>query len=585
MATATLSKTKVLSKWWEKKSPLPDAHGKVLQTIPFKLGNFDDKNRTFTAIGSTAVVDRQGEVIDQDGWDLSKFIANPVIPWAHDYYSPPVARAIEVGVVDGVLQFTCQFPKEGLYDFADTIWNLYRNQYMFAFSVGFIPKDYDWGDEPDELDPFQTQQDDETSEQNLTFRKCELLEISTVVVPANPQALVLAVKMADIDTKSAKQLMSKLQSTIKGLEEVIEISEEIENKGVISGSLPINDDKGAKWDSGAAKAAIKEWASDKDGNIDFKKYAKGFLWVDTADREKQGSYKLPIADVLDGELKVVWRAVTAVAAVLNGGRGGVDIPDDDKKDVYNQIKKYYKKFGEDAPDYSPKGLTDGNMAGDTENMDDKTKTKAGAKLSADSKDKIKAVHDYLKTMGSALDKHAKAYGVLADCMKDMSDYTDTLKSLISTTGDETTDQSDNENHQGDTGKDADLLKSEADHDGESKDVAPIKSSTDEVKKTESDDSGEVKSEDEVPSDGADQEVDDKTNDDSVDESDKTDGDESKEEEGNVEDKTEETPTDETPEDKPEESTEEELVDPENLTDEQAKAVIDAVNEELAKHTN
>ena len=67
---------------------------KVMQTINFKLGNFDDENRTFTAIASSALVDRMGDSIDQSGWLLDNFIKNPVIPWAHRYWDPPVARAI-----------------------------------------------------------------------------------------------------------------------------------------------------------------------------------------------------------------------------------------------------------------------------------------------------------------------------------------------------------------------------------------------------------------------------------------------------------------------------------------------------------
>lgn len=204
---------KNMAKWWGKSSVAPQQANKILQTITFNLGSFDDENRTFKAIGSTPCVDRQGDIIQQDGWELENFKANPVIPWAHDYYQPPVARAIEVGVSDGVLQFVCQFPQEGLYPFADTIWNLYRNQFMFAFSVGFIPE------EPE----------DGWSWEGNTFGKCELLEISAVVVPANPQALALAAKSGVINTSQTKQLISKLQGTVTNLEDILK-AQEIDEK-------------------------------------------------------------------------------------------------------------------------------------------------------------------------------------------------------------------------------------------------------------------------------------------------------------------------------------------------------------------
>lgn len=187
-----------MDKWWEKTvSPpvLSNSRSKIMQTINFNLGSFDDEKRTFTAIASTPVVDRQGDIVDQATWNLDNFKKAPVIPWAHDYSQPPVARATEIGVVNGVLQFTYQATPPGMYEFGDLIWNFYRNQYMFAFSVGFIP----------------------SGQEGNTFSDCELLEISSVVVPANPQALALAYKSGDMDLKQAKQLRGKLQETITNL--------------------------------------------------------------------------------------------------------------------------------------------------------------------------------------------------------------------------------------------------------------------------------------------------------------------------------------------------------------------------------
>lgn len=88
------------------------------------------------------------------------------------------------------------------------------------------------------------------------------------------------------------------------------------------------------WDGGAAKARVWEWA---DG--DFRKYRKAFLWYDAARPDQKNSYKLPIADVIDGELKIVPRALSAVAGVLNGARGGVDIPDADMDAVARVVNR------------------------------------------------------------------------------------------------------------------------------------------------------------------------------------------------------------------------------------------------------
>jgi hypothetical protein len=109
-------------------------------------------------------------------------------------------------------------------------------------------------------------------------------------------------------------------------------------------SMPIAD-ADTSWSGDGARAALWQWA---DG--DFRKYRKGFLWWDQAAPDQKSSYKLPIATVVDGQLKLVPRAVTAVAQVLAGGRGGVDIPDDDMGAVQAVVNRLQKRLdvGEDA---------------------------------------------------------------------------------------------------------------------------------------------------------------------------------------------------------------------------------------------
>lgn len=98
-------------------------------------------------------------------------------------------------------------------------------------------------------------------------------------------------------------------------------------------SMPVADDN-RPWNSSAAKARVWEWA---DGN--FAKYRRAFLWWDASAPDLKGSYKLPIADVIDGQLTIIPHAVNAVAAVLGGARGGVDIPDADMDRVENVVNR------------------------------------------------------------------------------------------------------------------------------------------------------------------------------------------------------------------------------------------------------
>jgi hypothetical protein len=66
--------------------------------------------------------------------------------------------------------------------------------------------------------------------------------------------------------------------------------------------------------------------------------------------EKQ-AYKLPHHEELDGRVRVVWAGVRSAMQVLAGARGGVDIPEADRKDVYRHLAKHYEEFDKQPPEY------------------------------------------------------------------------------------------------------------------------------------------------------------------------------------------------------------------------------------------
>jgi len=161
---------------------MADLIRKVLDCEIKKLG---DRNYEFTA--STSTQDRDGEVIDAKGWDLRNFKKNPVIMYAHDYRSLPIGKAPKVWLTGGKLKNTVEFPPEGTYEFADIVERLVDKGYLKTESVGFIPKKWEDGD--GEKAP------------KRTYTKQELLEISLVPVPSNPDALRNAVDDGVITTK------------------------------------------------------------------------------------------------------------------------------------------------------------------------------------------------------------------------------------------------------------------------------------------------------------------------------------------------------------------------------------------------
>ena len=93
------------------------------------------------------------------------------------------------------------------------------------------------------------------------------------------------------------------------------------------------------WDATAADKRVRIWA--KATEKPNAKYGKAFFWVDLAKKENFTAYKLQFADVVNGTLKAVPKGFFAVAAVLQGARGGVDIPVGDIAAVKRGVERYY----------------------------------------------------------------------------------------------------------------------------------------------------------------------------------------------------------------------------------------------------
>lgn len=134
-------------------------------------GYLTRKEGEILGIASTESFDRDGESIKQAGWDLSNFKQNPVILVGHNYQEFPVGKATDIFVEDGKLLFKAVFSEST--QKAKEAYQLVKEGILSAFSVGFIPREYDNNDAS-------------------IITKAELLEISIVPVPSNPEAVVMA---------------------------------------------------------------------------------------------------------------------------------------------------------------------------------------------------------------------------------------------------------------------------------------------------------------------------------------------------------------------------------------------------------
>ena len=110
--------------------------------------------------------------------------------------------------------------------------------------------------------------------------------------------------------------------------------------------LPLAD-RDREWDADAAEKRVRKWAGATDEPNE--KYRDAHVWYNAENKTNFTAYKLLVADVVDGHLRAVPRGVMAAAAVMQGSRGGVDLPEKDRDRVRSHLAKYYAKMGEDAP--------------------------------------------------------------------------------------------------------------------------------------------------------------------------------------------------------------------------------------------
>lgn len=181
---------------------------KDLQFLEATITKADDGS--YIAVASTNSVDRHGEIVDNNGWDLKAFKKNPVILWGHDHTEPAIGVSKKTWV-DGVGKKAKLMITPVLHDVtekAKAIKQLVDMGVIKSLSVGFKPIE---------------------SKDGITFDKNELLEVSMVNVPANADAMMMAyksLKESGIKDKTMKELgiqtevIDKLASMQKDIEEL-----------------------------------------------------------------------------------------------------------------------------------------------------------------------------------------------------------------------------------------------------------------------------------------------------------------------------------------------------------------------------
>jgi hypothetical protein len=162
-------------------------------TVQEKDRQIIEGERAVISIINTAAVDRDKEIVDPKGALLKDYRSAPVVLWAHRYGQPPIGKNVWIKYdrARNALVAKTVFAQT---EFADEIYRLYKDGFIFAWSIGFIPTVFK------ELD------EKEREKLRGYILKWHMLEYSAVPVPSNPEALTID-KAVEIGVKSQTLLV------------------------------------------------------------------------------------------------------------------------------------------------------------------------------------------------------------------------------------------------------------------------------------------------------------------------------------------------------------------------------------------
>lgn len=147
----------------------------------------DADTRTVTFVASDGSRDSAHTVLNQDGWDLKRFNANPVIGYNHEIYGAWNPQDVDfvIGkgrayVEDGKLLVDITFEPKEINELAEKVYQKVLFGSLNSVSVGFLPlgKGH-WG---------EGEEAPNEARETYYYEGQELLEISVVNIPANANA-------------------------------------------------------------------------------------------------------------------------------------------------------------------------------------------------------------------------------------------------------------------------------------------------------------------------------------------------------------------------------------------------------------
>lgn len=199
-----------------KKKKAPQLNSKISRLFDISIKSIDEETRSVDFVFSDDSLDRYGERVDQASWDTKNYEANPIFLWGHDPRN--MENVLGTGgnlrtnqkAADGRREsiLTAQFADAETNPKADLAFRMVKGGLLRTVSAGFIPHSLEW------------------DEDTPVLKDNELLEVSLVGIPANPNAVALSFKAGQITQRDATYLIKSMRDEAEALEAQVKAADD-----------------------------------------------------------------------------------------------------------------------------------------------------------------------------------------------------------------------------------------------------------------------------------------------------------------------------------------------------------------------
>lgn len=207
------------------KRSLPDGREVEFVERALAVAGFDAEARAVDVLASDASVDSYGDVIEVEGWDLSRYEKNPVVLINHRYTVESLVGTAVARKDDDGLRATITLDDPSLNPDAGMVARKLAAGSLRSVSVGFLPQEWEL---------IRDEKGNWTG--GFRFTKQALIEISFVPVPANGNAVigasatpaprqapaVITPVETQQETRSMENHDKQMEATIKALQDKLE---------------------------------------------------------------------------------------------------------------------------------------------------------------------------------------------------------------------------------------------------------------------------------------------------------------------------------------------------------------------------